>query len=224
MSSKVERDFDIVLDYPNADVIFSPVTMEYYPEKRRNVHPISMPHDRWSLLAFWELPQTGCVLWKKKAITEVGGWKQDQPCCQEHELYLRLLMAEKRFKYNPHSGAFYRQWSEQTVCKKNPMETKKQRLEILRRAEQFLKEKDEMTPRRLNAINQARLETARSSWLDHREFSLEIIKEIHDSDVEFIPLQRTATPYSYILAYRLLGFEHAERFASNLRAFKKPLI
>ena len=32
--------------------------------------------------------QTGAPLWRRQAICEVGGWKPDQPCCQEHELYI----------------------------------------------------------------------------------------------------------------------------------------
>lgn len=221
MPSKVERDLETLLEDPDADIIFSPVTVEQYLENRRDVHPISVPHDPWVLLALWELPQTGCVLWKKEAILDVGGWKNDQPCCQEHELYLRLLMAGKRFQYNPYCGAIYRQWSEQTVCRRDPIETRTRRLEILCRAEQFLRDQDEITPRHLRAINQARLETARSSWLDHREFSLATIKKIQASDNDFFPMQRSATPYTYRLVYRWLGFEYAERFASKIRFLKQ---
>lgn len=220
MPSKVEYDLETLLEDPDADIIFSPVTVEQYPENRRHVHPISAPHDPWVLLALWELPQTGCVLWKRKTIIDVGGWDQDQPCCQEHELYLRLLINGKRFKYNPHCGAIYRQWSEQTVCRRDPMQTRTRRLEILCRAEQFLKDQQKMTPCRLRAINQIRLETARSSWMDQREFSFTIIKKIQASEKEFVPMKRSATPYTYRLIYQLFGFEYAERFATKIRFLK----
>src|SRR5436190_6918172 len=78
------------------------------------------PHDPWALLARWDLGQTGALLWRKKAIEKAGGWKPDQPCCQEHELYLRLLKAGTRFSYCPHVGTVYRQWKNGSVCTKNP--------------------------------------------------------------------------------------------------------
>jgi hypothetical protein len=42
--------------------------------------------------------------------------KHEQPCCQEHELYLRLLVGDRRFAHHhPKNGAIYRQWSNETV-------------------------------------------------------------------------------------------------------------
>ena len=92
-------------------------------ESRQEILPIPTPHDPWVLLARWYLPQTGSPLWRRQAIADVGGWKIDQPCCQEHELYLRLLMAGKQFEYCEAAGSVYRQWSESTVCKRDLSET-----------------------------------------------------------------------------------------------------
>src|SRR6266567_2699606 len=54
---------------------------------------IPQPWDPWVLLARWLLPQTGGTLWRTASVGAVGGWRAGQPCCQEHELYLRLLAA-----------------------------------------------------------------------------------------------------------------------------------
>ncbi len=84
--------------------------------------------DPWCLLVQWELPQTGAVLMRKRALEDVGGWKIDQPCCQEHELYLRLLCAGKTFRYSSAYGAVYRQWPKGSVSRRNVPEVLRQRL------------------------------------------------------------------------------------------------
>src|SRR5256885_1004477 len=83
--------------------------------------------------------QTGVLLWRKKALEKVGGWKPDQPCCQEHELFLRLLKAGQLFSYCTHVGAVYRQWKNGSICTKNPNETNRRRLLIIAEAERFLR-------------------------------------------------------------------------------------
>ena len=78
------------------------------------------------------------------------------------DLYLRLLMAQKRLVYCPHSGAIYRQWSSQTVCQRDRPELRRRVLEILTRAEDFLRESGELTALRQQAVNIARFEAARN--------------------------------------------------------------
>jgi hypothetical protein len=112
----------------------------------QEILPIPEPHDPWILLARWYLPQTGSPLWRKQAIEEIGGWKVDQPCCQEHELYLRLLKAGKQFHYFPRAGSIYRQWSETTVCKKDKSEVYRRRFAILDDAEVHLQDTGGLTP------------------------------------------------------------------------------
>lgn len=220
LPKKIETDLGVLNQMPNADLIFSPVVMEYHSEKRREILPIPTPHDYWGLLALWELPQTGAALWRKQSLLDVGGWKNDQPCCQEHELYLRLLMSEKKFAFNSSAGAVYRQWSDQTLCNKDPMETRKKRLEIESSIESFLKSRGELTQSRLKAINQARLETARSSWDKNPDFSISIAQMIKKSFPQFTPLNRVASPLLFRIIYFLFDYEVAERVAMCVRNIK----
>jgi glycosyltransferase involved in cell wall biosynthesis len=204
--------------HPDTDVIYGPVTMEHWSEKevRRELLPIPAPHDPWILLARWYLPQTGAPLWRKQALVDVGGWKPDQSCCQEHELYLRLLMAGKRLIYCESGGAVYRQWGEHTVCKRDKPEVRRRRLEIEQRAEEFLRARGELTEKRLWAINMARFEMARTAWQhDHAE-ATDIIALIRCSMPRFTP-SGAAAPRNYQIAWRLLGFRLAERLADCRR-------
>lgn len=200
--------------FPQADVIYGPSLLEYWSPAatRREIRKIPPPHDPWILLARWRLPQTGAPLWRKTAIEEVGGWKEDQPCCQEHELYLRLLMAEKRFVFCPEPGAVYRQWSSQTISKRDRAEVRRRRLEIEDSVEAFLAERGMLTGERRQAINEARFEMARMAWLRARPEARRIMARIRSSDPRFRP-KGAAAPAAYRVIYDMLGFSAAETLA-----------
>jgi glycosyltransferase involved in cell wall biosynthesis len=219
LPDKVAAQMEFLSMHPNTDIVFGPVTMEHWSanEVRRELLPIPAPHDPWILLARWFLPQTGSPLWRKQALMDAGGWTLDQPCCQEHELYLRLLMNGKQFSYCANAGAVYRQWGEHTLCKRNKPEVHRRRLEIERRAEDFLRERNELTAQRLSAINQGRFETARSVWQYDPVFAAEIIKEVQGTQRDFIP-GGNAAPGRYRMLYRMFGFRAAEKLAGWRRA------
>lgn len=203
---------------PSADIIYSPSILEYWEIEmvKQEILPISEPHDPWILLARWYLPQTGSPLWRKQAFLDVGGWKAAQPVCQEHELYLRLLKAGKRFEYCHESGSVYRQWSESTVCKKDKTLTYQHRLKITDDLESHLKLIDEINNERLYAINKSRFECARMIWLFNADWAKSIIKKIHDSDPDF-KLSSSTAPRLYQKIYHFWGFEAAERTAKLKR-------
>lgn len=207
---------------PDADVVFGAIVVErgIGAEARQEPMPIPGPHDLWVLLARWYLPQTGAPLWRKQAILDVGGWKPDQTCSQEHELYLRLLMAGKRFVYCPYGGAVYREWSADTVCHRDRPELRRRKLEILLKAEDFLRQQGELTRSRRQAINIARFESARMAWLSNRDEARSIMATVAHADRAFQP-EGTAAPWQYRLAYRLFGFEGAETVAERVRSWAR---
>jgi glycosyltransferase involved in cell wall biosynthesis len=225
---KLEQQVQVLSQGLQADVIYGASIYEYWGGEsvrqetvRQETVPIPQPHDPWILLARWFLPQTGSPLWRRQAIVDVGGWKTGQPCCQEHELYLRLLMAGKVFQYSEAAGSVYRQWSEGTVCKRNKPEVFRQRLSIEDRLEQYLQTHDLLTPSRQYAINQARFECARIIWLSDRQWAEKLIATIKLRQPNFIPIGYAAPP-GYRLTYKLLGFSIAEQLAHFKRKLKKP--
>jgi len=218
LPDKVALQMEFLAAHPATDVVFGPVSMEHCSKDgtQREVLPIPEPHDPWILLARWYLPQTGAPLWRKPAVMEVGGWKNDQPCCQEHELYLRLLMAGKRFDYCASNGAIYRQWGEHTVCKRDKPEVRRRRSEIELQAENYLRTRGELTSSRHWAINMARFEMARMAWQVSREEAITIMKGVRHSMPDFRPAG-DAAPARYQMFYRAFGFRAAETLASWLR-------
>jgi glycosyltransferase involved in cell wall biosynthesis len=218
LAEKIAGQMEFLATHPGVDVVFSPVTIEHWEERdiRRELLPIPEPHDLWVLLANWGLPQTGAPIWRKRAILDVGGWKRDQPCCQEHELYLRLLIGGKCFAYCPRNGAVYRQWSTQTLCKQDISEVLRRRLEIEQRLEDHLREKRQLTSERLRAINQARFQIARIAWQYDQSVAQRIMKQVRTLDAKFSPTG-AAAPAHYRLAFHSLGFGATERLAAVLR-------
>lgn len=224
LSSKISEQVKVLENDPEADVIYSPeifenrwsgtVTTEYMT--------IEEPRDPWILLAKWRLPQTGAALWRKQAILDVGGWKEDQPCCQEHELYLRLLKAGKRFRYSPKPGAVYRKWNDDSVCERDKLETYSQRLAITSEAERFLKEAGQLTAERQDEINQARFECARILWNVDRVWANSLMEEIQQTQMPFVPRGR-GVPALYRYLYSVLGFSVTEHIAAMRRNIKSRL-
>jgi glycosyltransferase involved in cell wall biosynthesis len=222
---KVTRQAEFLAAHPDAEILFSPHTLERYLTGGTSVEDTVVPDpcDIWVLFARWFLPGTGSGIWSRQAVVEAGGWDEEQPCCQEHELYLRLLMAGKKFRYCRHGGYIYRHWGENTVSKRNKRETHVRRLAIVRRAEDFLRQRNELTPERLQAINQGRFETARMAWLYDPEFASQIIETIRHSQPAFVP-DGQAAPAGYQVVYRTFGFQAAEQLAAWKRRLMKPTV
>ena len=218
LPNKVSEQIEFIDNNPDIDLVYSPIILEHHSDReiKREILPILEPHDPWILLARWYLPQTGSPLWHKQAIIDIGGWKVDQPCCQEHELYLRLLQSGKKFGYCDYPGSVYRQWSEFTVCKKNQQETYRRRLAITDRLEQYLVQTNQLTKLRQNQVNQARFECARIIWLTDKLWAKEIIHQIRHIDPKFIPSGECA-PETYRLMYQIFGFAIAEKIAAMKR-------
>jgi glycosyltransferase involved in cell wall biosynthesis len=203
---------------PNLDVVFGPAIWEYWSEveTKQELQEIPQPDDHWILLASWTLPQTGAPLWRGQAIRDVGGWTPDQTCCQEHELYLRLLTAGRRFAYCSTTGAVYRQWSSETVCKRDISEVHRRRLNIEQRLEEHLRQTNQLTSSRMRAINQARFQIARGAWQYDPMLAADIMYRVRKLDWTFSPTG-AAAPTLYRLLFHILGFKAAEMLAAAVR-------
>ncbi|MGD9657294.1 MAG: glycosyltransferase [Methylocystis sp.] len=229
LPGKIATQMRVLKENPDADVLYGLVTKEWRDGEgvKQDLQLIPEPRDPWALLARWYLPQTGGSIYRKSALLDVGGWKIDQPCCQEHELYLRLLRARKHFVYCPHNGAIYRIWSADTLCHKDDCEVRRRRRAILADEEAHLRGAGELTATRLQAINQARFEMARLAWRQDRSAAMAIFEDILAADRRFAPLGSQPgghhPPLIYRALYRLLGFVVAETVAERVHALRARL-
>jgi Glycosyl transferase family 2 len=223
LPEKIERQFG-EFDPASTDIAYSPVILEQANpdgEPQQEVLPIPDPHDPWAELIRWTLPQTGTALWRRSAIVDVGGWKNDQNCCQEHELYLRLLSAGKRFQFCPTPGAVYRQWSTQTVCRKDPLTTFRTRLAIMQAACQSLQSSGGLNDSHRDALVDARLECARSMYLLDRDEALRLAAETRDMHPGFNLPAKDCFPTGYRWVFRFFGFRTAESVATLMRPWRR---
>jgi glycosyltransferase involved in cell wall biosynthesis len=219
-STKLERQLGVAREYPDCDVICGPTAWErlHDGELLCTDEAIPTPRDPWVLLAKWQLPQTGGPLWRRAALESVGGWLVDQPCCQEHELYLRLLASERKFAFFDECLAVYCDSEDAArVTRKVPGEVDRQRLIIFDRIEGVLAERKELTTVRLQAINDARHQLARKYWRSDRQLKISILNRIRKSDPSYLPDRGPASPPAYIAMYKLFGFEAAQVIAALRR-------
>lgn len=217
LPEKIERQINFLSQQPEADIICSPAIAEYHQEGKvwQEASPVLQPRDPWILLAKWALPQTGGSLWRKQALIDVGGWAKQQPCCQEHELYSRLLMGGKKFAYWDESRAVYRLWSNNSVSRKDQWEPFRRRLEIKDRIEQYLQQENQLTRDRQDAINQARFGCARVIYNYNQDWATQIVNQIHEREPNFVPFM--SVPTLYQIPYRVLGFSKLEKIATMKR-------
>jgi len=217
---KIARQFAEGADGRDAEALYSP----YFFERVGN------PPDRWQSeldsddeifiqWISWQMPQTGAVLWRKSALETLGGWKDDQPCCQEHELYLRALKAGLRFRFTATPHAVYRLWSEGTVCRKDPSQTIRVRTELIDDARAWLKEHGRWTPRHQKTAARVSFEMARTLAQD----GITMATAYHDERdaAGLIRVEGPAAPLFYRVAYRFVGFRVAEQLAAKLRSVRR---
>ena len=223
LPEKIERQIGEVQNHAAVDVAFSPVIIETWSANRLVAHETQrIPGEPlpWVRLIRWELPQTGAALCRRSAILDVGGWKPDQRCCQEHELYFRLLAADKSFQFCPTPGAVYRIWSTNTVCRRNPLETITRRLAIIDAAERRLDEIGLLNDMRRDAIALTRLECARSLYQLDRAEALRVAamaRRIHPA-LKLSPV--ACFPRAYRWMFRAAGFHAAEMAARLIRPWR----
>lgn len=221
LPEKVSWQVEFTRGDPDIDVIYSPVARHWIENGTVicTEAPIPEPRDPWILLALWHLPQTGGALWRKKAIESVGGWRVDQPCCQEHELYYRLLAANAHFEYCSRGGlAVYRDLEQNSrITTRIPRDVcLRERLAIIDRAEKHLAQHSLLTPLRRQAVNDARHQIARRLWRSDRERAVDIHERILASNRSYVPTVTSWSPRSYSIAYRVLGFRGAQILESYI--------
>jgi glycosyltransferase involved in cell wall biosynthesis len=219
LPEKIAGQMQFLATHPETDVVFGPITIEHCMEGRSRLEPLPIPepHDPWVLLALWHLPQTGSPLWRKSALQSVGGWKPLQPCCQEHELYLRLLKADMRFSILARGGAVYRRWGEHTVCRRNPILRVQKRLEIMTSLEEHLDAMQSLTPSRCDAIGSSRLECLRLLY-KYDPALAKVVAHANLSDNWKFRIPKVAqVHWAYRIAFHTFGFYRAEQLADHFR-------
>lgn len=198
------------------DVVYSPVI----------IHDVSSPgsdyvfeigaEDPTVTFIRWGSLNTNGLLLRKRSLTRVGGWREDQPCCQEHELLLRLLKAGARFLLHREAGAVYRTHGAHTVSRKNPLQVIQVRMEITDWLVEYLAAEGLLTRAHDEALYAARMESARGAWGLDPQYALCLAAKAKGQH-RFWVRSSQALPLPYQVVLRVAGFRAAELVAASLR-------
>lgn len=212
---KIERQLAEASE--NADVLYGPVWIETTdPTKTHRVRSELHPErDLCSQWITWELPQTGGCLWRRSALQSIGAWKEGQPCCQEHELYLRAIKAGLNFRATTSVHAVYRIWSEGTLCRKDPSKVVEVKTALIDDMRSWLESRGGWTSEHRKLAGRACFEMARTL----ARYDIAAAAKYHaDRQARgLIELAGPAAPLGYQLVYRTAGFVAAETVAAARR-------
>ncbi len=200
---------------PDAQVLYSEVTEENERTGSRAIMRIDPHFDLFERFITWQLPQTGGALWRRDALERLGGWNESMPCCQEHELYLRALMAGMKFEFRPGAEAVYRVWSEETVCRRDPALVIATKTALLDQFQAWLRAEGRWRRRYQDLAGWACFAMARTRARDDLSAAADYYRIRQAKGM--IRLGGPAAPLHYRLVHDLLGFVAAERVARFLR-------
>ena len=120
LPEKIERQMEIVARNTNVAVVSSP-PIEFIEKTGKMYRQTFEDDDLLVNYIGWGRFSTTACLWKKAAIQEVGGWNQNQPVCQEHELILRLILAGKEFELLSEPLSVYRKANDGSISRRSPI-------------------------------------------------------------------------------------------------------
>ncbi|NJL19684.1 MAG: glycosyltransferase [Leptolyngbyaceae cyanobacterium SM1_3_5] len=225
LPNKIKKQIEFLVQNPDTEVIYSPhITEELEQQEIIHTPPalanLPLPHDLWLLAIQWKLPQTGGLLFNKQALVDINGWREDLKHCQDYDLYVRLLMADKQFAYCSEAGAVYRWWCSGTVTRRKIAEIYRDRLGIQDAIEAHLSSSNQLCSVRQDAINQARFEYARRIYDWDKQWAAQVAASLKQQHPSFLPSEHVA-PKTYRLAYQAVGFAGAEYVAQLRRSIWK---
>ena len=222
LPDKVNQQIQFLQQVNSSDTIYSPhITEELGKEGKTIQYPhiitnIPEPHNLWLLVIRWQMPQTGGLLFRKQSLIDIGGWREDLKHCQDYDLYIRLIIANKRFSYFNYPAAVYRWWCSGTITYRNILEIYYDRLELQDIIEEYLLSIGQLDQVRQDAINQARFEYARRVYPLNKDWAIKIISVLRQKSPSFEP-STNIVPQPYQLLYKIFGFTGAEYIAQIRR-------
>jgi glycosyltransferase involved in cell wall biosynthesis len=221
LPEKIERQMALVARNANVDVVYSPV-IEFI-EKTGKMYPLLVEDDDlFANYIRWDRFSTIALLWKKSAIQEVGGWNENQPVCQEHELLLRLIVAGKEFELLREPLSVYRKAGDSSISRRSPIKTLTHQMALLNKFEDFLVTSGKMQDKYRRALAQARFQAARTAYAHEQGFAKGLIRQIYQTNNSFYP-RGDAAPLLYRVAFEMLGFKIAEDIAAAVRKVRSGI-
>lgn len=186
----------------------------HYPDTGVEHVPPIEDDDLYANYIRWAYFSTTSLLLKKSAILDVGGWKSDQPVCQEHELILRLILAGKGFALMPEALGVNRMQYANSVSRRSPIRVLRQKMALTDQLEKHLRARGWVSATHQKALADARFQGARAAYSWDRPFARELAAKAKSTGSV---LDCRALNPLYRSAFRVFGFDIAEFLAGFRR-------
>lgn len=197
-----------------ADLLVGPVLVE--EGGQRTTTTLDSERDVFESWMRWDLPQTGGALWRQSALEQLGGWEEAMPCCQEHELYLRALIKGVSVCITSSARAVYHIWSQETVCRRDPVRVVEVKTALLDHAIAFLRCEGKLTEAHRREWGRVCFEMARMLAATDRDRACAYYADRVSKGA--MRVEGAAAPRLFRLVHALLGFRIAEGLAAARRA------
>ena len=220
MPDKVSRQMEATAKHPKADIIFSPVRLRFEGREEDAVVEIDPDADPELNFIRWGPFSTISVLFRREVLMAVEGWKPDQPCCQEHELFFRLITSGKGFRFVDNAGSVYRIHGSNTISHRDPELVIRTRMALTDLMEAHIDKVGRKTHLHRDALYIARMEAARSLYSIDRERAREFYGKAQQTGKRFVR-SSPALPISYQIASAVSSLDGAEAVAAWWRRRKK---
>jgi glycosyltransferase involved in cell wall biosynthesis len=202
------------------DKVYAPTMIHYDASPERDYTVLVDDEDPILNFIRWSGFSTISGLFRRRAVLAVGGWKEDQPCCQEHELILRLLLAGSRFALCRTPGAVYRKHGPDTISTRDPGRVMRIRMSLTNRLADYLRSTGKLDSRYKAALFVSRMEAARGLFQADPAGACELFAKAMENGAYWSE-RSPALPASYRWVAQLIGFKAAETVASRMRRMGK---
>jgi glycosyltransferase involved in cell wall biosynthesis len=210
LPQKIERQLAYC---DSSDVVYGPfLTMK--PSCFDADNETIIPHQHCSpgdLALDWldyNFAQTGTLLFKRESLIAVGSWNECQPCCQDNELCLRLIVNKLRVRYCPYAGAVYQRRASGTLSTSNISNLLVVRAELVREMALWLKANELFTVLHQQKVSEKVYQTIRALAKTSLTSAALIDKKFRTDSIYDVSSIRQGSFYTMI--YQLFGVRVSE--------------
>jgi glycosyltransferase involved in cell wall biosynthesis len=218
LPDKIERQFDETGTGSGLDLILSPELLQRWSDGKPlepELKPVPQNGDLFAQWLGWEMPGTQGGLWRADCLRRIGGWNEAMPCCQDYELYARALRQGVPTRWTSQPGSVYRIWSEQTVCRRDPLQLIEYKTKLIDEMADFLRESGRWNEDYRQIAGRTCFEMCRT--FAQRDLAGAAVYHRGRVKRGMLEVSGPSAPLRYRVAYRLLGFKASERLAGVLR-------
>jgi glycosyltransferase involved in cell wall biosynthesis len=169
------------------------------------------------LTDFWCPP--AAYLFRRSIVARVGGWNEGLPIIQDARFALDCALHGGRFVFCDGLAAYYRRHTSGSVSTTNRPGFVRDRLRSASEVEQWWRERDLLTPKRVCALVQAYGDVARASFGRDAATFEAAYAALERLQPGYVP----TSPRHLALAARFLGYRRAEAAAVWYRRAKQSL-